>query len=58
MTKNTSTTRRPDSVTEVRMGNTALTVSGHFKRDITGTAADKMAKVQEAKIRCQQRPGL
>ena len=48
----------PDCVTEIRMGNTALTVSSYFERDITGTAADKMAKDQEAEIRCQQRPGL
>ena len=52
----TNTTRLPDYVTEVRMGNTVLTVSGYFKRD--ATAADKMAKVLEAEIRCQQRPGL
>ena len=53
-----TTTHRPDCVTEVRMGNTGLTVSGYFKRDATDTAADKMAKVLEAEIRCQQRPGL
>ena len=54
----TNTTRLPDCVTEVRMGNTVLTVSGYFKRDTTATAADKMAKVLEAEIHCQQRPGL
>ena len=32
-TRKTSTTRRPDCVTEVRMGNTILTVSGYFKQD-------------------------
>lgn len=37
--------RVPDCVTEVRMGNTILTVSGYFKRSATETAADKMAKV-------------
>lgn len=41
-------TRRPDCVTEVRMGNTVLVVSGYFKRDATATAADKMMKVLEA----------
>ena len=53
----TQTTRRPDCVTEVRMGNTVLTVSGYFKQDTTDTAADKMAKVLEAESCCQQRPG-
>ena len=37
--------RKPDCVTEVRMGNTILTVRGYFKQDATETAADKMAKV-------------
>ena len=37
--------RAPDCVTEVRMGNTILTVSGYFKQSATETAADKMAKV-------------
>ena len=42
----TGTARRaPDCVTEVRMGNTILTVSGYFKQSATETAADKMAKV-------------
>ena len=44
----TTTRRRPDCVTEVRMGNTVLTVSGYFKQDATATAADKMMKVLEA----------
>ena len=42
------TTRRPDCVTEIRMGNTVLVVSGFFKKDTTSTAADKMARVLEA----------
>ena len=46
--------RRPDCVTQLRMGNTVLTVSGYFKQDTTDTAADKMAKVLEAESRCQQ----
>lgn len=40
--------RRPDCVTETRMGNTVLVVSGFFKKDTTATAADKMMKVLEA----------
>ena len=47
-TSQTSTTRRPDCVTEVRMGNTILTVSGYFKQDTSATATDKMMKVLEA----------
>ena len=31
--------RRPDCVTEVRMGNTVLVVSGYFKKDAAATAA-------------------
>ena len=42
--KTTSVRRAPDCVTEVRMGNTILTVFGYFKLDATETAADKMAK--------------
>ena len=42
------TTRRPDCVTEIRMGNSVLVVSGYFKKDTTATAADKMARVLEA----------
>ena len=41
----TGTARRaPDCVTEVRMDNMILTVSGYFKQDATETAADKMAR--------------
>ena len=43
-----TTPRRPDCVTEVRMGNTILTVSGYFKQDTTATATDKMMRVLEA----------
>ena len=46
--QNTTPERRPDCVTEVRMGNTVLVVSGYFKEDTTATAADKMMKVLEA----------
>ncbi len=44
----TRTARRPDCVTEIRMGNSVLVVSGYFKKDTTTTAADKMARVLEA----------
>ena len=46
--RNKRPARRPDCVTEVRMGNTVLVVSGFFKKDTTDTAADKMMKVLEA----------
>ena len=39
------TQRKPDCVTEVRKGNTVLTVFGYFKLDATETAADKMQRV-------------
>ena len=34
-TPSKTTTRRPDCVTEIRMGNTVLTVSGYFKQSIS-----------------------
>ncbi len=40
--------RHPDCVTETRLGNTTLIVSGYFKQDTTATAADRMMKVLEA----------
>ena len=46
--------RRPDCVTEVRIGNTVLIVSGYFKQETTTTAADKMMKVLEAEARAGQ----
>jgi hypothetical protein len=51
------TTRRPDCVTEIRMGNTVLVVSGFFKKDTTSTAADKMARVLEAEAAATQKKG-
>ena len=45
----TRTTRRPDCVTEIRMGNSVLVVSGYFKKDTTTTAADKMARYWKRK---------
>ena len=52
-----STNRRPDCVTEIRMGNTVLVVSGFFKKDTTATAADKMMKVLEAETAAAPKPG-
>ena len=40
--------RRPDCVTEVRMGNTVLVVSGYFKKDAAATAADKVLEAEAA----------
>ena len=51
-----TTDRRPDCVTETRMGNTVLIVSGYFKKDTTATAADKMMKVLEAETAAAPRP--
>ena len=47
------TTRRPDCVTEIRMGNSVLVVSGYFKRDTVTTATDKMARILEAEAAAQ-----
>ena len=47
--------RRPDCVTEVRMGNTVLVVSGYFKKGAPATAADKMMKVLEAEAAANTR---
>ena len=46
--------RRPDCVTEIRMGNTVLVVSGFFKESSTETAADKMEIVLKAETATQQ----
>ena len=46
--------RRPDCVTEIRMGNTVLVVSGFFKESSTETAADKMEKVLKAETATRQ----
>ena len=51
-----TTDRRPDCVTETRMGNTVLIVSGFFKEDSTATAADKMMKVLEAEAAAGHTP--
>ena len=49
--------RRPDCVTEVRIGNSVLVVSGFFKENSTETAADKMEKVLKAEA-ATQRPAI
>ena len=46
--------RRSDCVTEIRMGNSVLVVSGFFKQGSTETAADKMAKVLQAEAATQK----
>ena len=53
----TRTTRRPDCVTEIRMGNSVLVVSGYFKKDTTTTAADKMARGIGSRSRCYTKIG-
>ena len=45
----TRTARRPDCVTEIRMGNSV-------QKDTTTTAADKMARVLEAEAAATQEP--
>ena len=49
-----TTDRRPDCVTETRMGNSVLIVSGFFKKDTT--AADKMMKVLAAETAAAPKP--
>ncbi len=53
---NRTTARRPDCVTETRMGNSILVVSGFFKEDASSTAADKMMRVLEAESIAGNRP--
>ena len=45
-----------DCVTEIRIGNSVLVVSGFFKQSATETAADKMAKVLEAEAATKKSP--
>ena len=52
--KNDRSTRRPDCVTEIRIGNSVLVVSGFFKQSATETAAAKMPKVLEAETATQK----
>ena len=52
--KNERTARRPDCVTETRIGNSVLVCSGYFDTNATDTAADKMLKVIKAEIAAGQ----
>ena len=54
--RNEQADRRPDCVTEIRMGNTVLVVSGFFKQGSAETAADKMLRVLEAESAAGQPP--
>lgn len=45
------TTRRPDCVTEIRMGNSVLVVSGFFKQGSTENAADNIATFLTKEVR-------
>ena len=45
-------------MTEIRMGNSVLVVSGYFKKDTTTTAADKMARVLEAEAAATQKSAI
>ena len=49
---------RTTRVTEIRMGNTVLVVSGFFKKDTTSTAADKIARVLEAEAAATQKKAI
>lgn len=56
--KHDRTARRPDCVTEIRVGNSVLVVSGYFKENTTATAADKMMKVLEAESAAGHKPSF
>lgn len=45
-----------DCVTEIRIGNSVLVVSGFFKQGSTETAADKIVRVLEAEAVTTQEP--
>ena len=53
---NRTNPRSPDCVTEIRMGNSVLVVSGFFKQGSTETAADKIVRVLEAEAVTTQEP--
>lgn len=46
----TKKNRRPDCVTETRVRNTMLIVSGYFKEEGLETAMDKMARVLKTEV--------
>ena len=54
--RNKRPARRPDCVTETRIGNTILVVSGFFKEGATDTAADKMMVVMSQMDRMFSNP--
>ena len=45
-----------DCVTEIRIGNSVLVVSGFFKQGSTETAADKIVRVLEAEAVTTKEP--
>ena len=56
--KSMKSTAPADCVTEIRIGNSVLVVSGFFKKDATDTAADKMARVIEAEAALPEKSSL
>ena len=52
----TRTARRPDCVTEIRMGNSVLVVFGYITTETTTTAADNMARVLDSDDTATQAP--
>ena len=53
----TRTTRRPDCVTEIRMGNSILVVSGYFKKDTTTTGRRQNGAGTGSGSRCYTKTG-
>ena len=56
--KQINTTRRPDCVTEARVGNTVLIVFGCFKRDTSDNKKAKIWRPRSAGGTSSTRPGL
>lgn len=46
--------RKPDAVTELRIGGTTFTVSSFFNKNTEETAADKMARLIEREAGLRQ----
>ena len=53
----TRTARRPDCVTEIRMGNSVLVVSGYFKKDTTTTRRRQNGAGTGSGSRCYTKTG-
>ena len=51
-------TEPADCVTEIRIGNSVLVVSGFFKQGAKETAADKMARELEAEAAATQKSAI